>query len=259
MKNYTLRIFCMLCFTISAQDVMNSTSSKKKTIDAFISYSFGFSALGAANAIEDQMRKNNFTDDYCSGGFICSVEEHPRSTTRLSYELDMSIFLNEHHGFSMGVGKMNSDRIIGFDKVDIDDLEDSNLGNRLEIHDRSYAVNLNYVYRTLNNNHFFYVGPSLIRKQFDTNISTPGPMYKLGGHLAYQFNFGDGKVLEKSIRCSYRWFSNSTIGPYSMNKVIGSLPDGIPEVYNSTLDQMSVSNQSFNIHFVLGINIDDVE
>ncbi len=260
MKNYTLSICCLLCFTITAQDVLNSPSSKGKTIDAFISYSFGFSGLGAANAIENQMRKNNFTDDHCVGSIIfCSMKKHPRSTTRLSYELDMSIFLNEHHGFSWGVGKMNSDRIIGFDQVDKYELEGTDLGNRLEIHDRSYALNVDYAYRTTNNHHFFYIGPSLLRKQFDTNISTPGPMYKFGGHLAYQYNFGEGKVLQKSFRCSYRWFSNSTIGPYSMNTVLGDDPEGIPEVHNSTFDQIRVSNQSLNVHFVLGVRIDKVK
>ncbi len=252
MKNYTLSIFCMFCFAISAQDNTTSPSTKEKTIEAFISYSFGFSALGAASEIEDQMRENHFTDDHCPDGLVCSREDHPRSTTRISYELDMSFFLNEHNGFSLGLGKMNSDRIIGFDKVD---LEDSEQGNRLEIHDRTHAVNLNYVYRTTNSHHFFYIGPSLIRKQFDTNISDPEPIYKLGGHIAYQFNFGDGKVLEKSIRCSYRWFSNSRIGPYSMNKEVWNDVENRVELHSSTLDQMTVSNQSFNIHFVLGINI----
>ncbi len=255
MKYYIFCVLYVIAYGLSAQNDKLTTTKKEKTVEAIISYSLGISLLGGAQAISDQMTRNGFIDDDCV--LLCINESYPKKTSRISYELDIAIFLNDNSGFSLGVGKMKSYRVTGYDTIDEYLFGGLSAKNRLEIKDRRYVANLNYIYRSDNKKHFLYLGPSLMKKDFETNFATYKPLYKLGGHIAYQFNFAalKPKSTMRAIRLSYSWFSKSTIGPYVReDSYVDS--DGGVSVFTSTFEQMNISNQSINVHFVFGIPIE---
>ncbi len=255
MKNYTLLI--ILCFVYgisSAQETKESLFSKMKTWEYEWSVGVGMDVLGAGESLKQQFKEDGFVEKTMR---IFNTAGNPKSSSRPSYEIDLKAFVNEQNGFSISFAKIRSDRVFGFDSLEVNNgwlWPEFGLGNMIKIYDKSYATTLNYIYRTKNKMHYFEVGPSLMNQKITVKLtgrkSRITRIYKGGFHLSYQIYLQRVNTFFSALKLSYRWFPSSNFGPYTAEYDPKS--DMLPGPIFSVFNQVKGPSHSFNIQVGFG-------
>jgi len=215
-----------------------------------LSFFTGISFLGPKDDIESVMSSSGLGDTSPAGWFG-GAKTHPNTINFPVFDVEASYYLAQKSGISLNFGSINNIEVKGYDGI--------GLGNYIFIKSELWSFSLNYLYRSKNEKHSLYLGPSYFIhnvKDFGSSITkTPDRRNKkFGVYIGYSLQILQKKHFFIMFKTSFRWAPKSEIGPFVAQNTLGIATQN-PETYTSTFPETKVRLTTLNAGLCFGLKI----
>jgi len=240
----------------SQNDISGSYGFDSKERKWSLSLFTGFSALGPARDIKDQMILSGLGDDIPSyDGWFGQVpaKKYPKVNAGLVWNLEAGYTLSKKTGLQLTVGNTYHSAVEGYDNI--------GNGNHLRIKSNIWSAAFNYVWRIRNGKDDVTIGPVFASYKakaddhtdyaIDSGTSSSTSAFKAGFNIGYSFSLVQKKSWFLALKANYTWLPETEIGPFTQEHQLGILLEH-PETYTSTFDKTTVSLSSLNFGISTG-------
>lgn len=199
----------VLQYTIAQDTIISSPDEIRNGKEFRFSIFIGWPVGTAKTDIEDAMIASGF-DDNSPASWFGSGSYHPYTNNYPIFDIELTYFLDENNGISLNVGISDNIEVYGYNEE----------ASFLFIKSELWSGSLNYAYRSKNNRHTGYIGPTLIfhnAKRTSSQSNNDFNAYdatKFGLYTGYTFNFLQKRVFFLAFKLNVRWAGKTNIGPY---------------------------------------------
>ncbi|WP_375727432.1 hypothetical protein [Saccharicrinis sp. FJH62] len=211
-----------------------------------ISLFVGGSMLGAKSSLVSEMIASGF-DDTSPGGWFGGPTKHPNTTKVPVFDLEAAYFFSEKGGITINGGMA--------DNVEVNGWEDIGIGNYLFLKSELWSLSVCYTYRTINQLHHFYAGPSYFKHDVKETSVTDNPEYsynKFGGYLAYSYHMLNKEKWFLALKIKFSWTPGSIVGPYIKEHRTG-IATSTPETHTSVFPETKINLTVINLGLSIGL------
>jgi len=248
-----LRIFIHVLFIVflvkqvSAQKTSDNSSDTKSNYREFnLSVFTGWSLGGPKNDIESNMSSSGL-GHRTGPGWFGPGRTHPYTRKQPIFDIEASYYLAENKGVSLNFGLINNIEVWGYGKYGF-----------MILKSEIRTISLNYVYRSKNRKHNFFVGPTYFihslkevkggKKSSLDNYGMPGV------YIGYSLQMIQKKHWFLALKINYRWAPKSEIGPFVDEQKFGIFTSN-PTIVTSEFSRTKVNVSCLNVGFQIGVRI----